>query len=147
MILFALLALTTACNNSGVLDPDDLNQSIDCESATPNTAVRLFVANEEGEVITPTSVQFSHNDEEFFDATCVNDDCSEWISGYADRPGKYDVAVQLEEPLADEPWCYFWAQEQFEVEVSPGACSVITEERSITLAVHVICSKIKPGSQ
>jgi len=107
---------------------------------TAETAVHLRVEDSGGTPTTPTSVQFSYEGGELEDAECVDEACTQWVTGHEDSAGSYSITIELDEPFPNDPWCYFWARETVEVDVFQGECNLNTEEVTVQLQVDVICA-------
>jgi hypothetical protein len=73
------------------------------------------------------------------DALCIDDGCTQGVTGYDDEAGEYTVTVLLEEPFPNDPWCYYWAEETVVVNVEEGVSNLVTVELEVTLDVEVIC--------
>mgnify|MGYP007063530744 CR=1 FL=1 len=133
--LLSLGLLAAACApNREQPDPGD------CSPAAAEIAVRIHVSDLQGLSLTPSTVTFQVDDGTLRDAVCVDDACTEWVTGFGDSAGQYLVFVELDKPLEDDPFCFEWASETALVDVEEGSCGVATETISVSLDVQLICS-------
>ncbi len=136
--LLALGLLAPACA------PDrDQPDPGECSPAMASTAVRLQLFDTEGFPIAGTRVSFTVDGGDEQDAVCAeDDDCTEWVTGYDDVAGQYTLAIELEQPLPEDPSCFQWAWQTLTVDVEEGICTLATEEIPVTLDVGIVCEEL-----
>jgi hypothetical protein len=98
-------------------------------------SVMVEVIDQNGDPIVPTTLTYTIDDGEEIDATCEG--CSEFVLEF-EVTGTFDIRATLNEPVEDDPYCFYLDGDNATAIVEDGECFVSTEHVTLVLDTSVI---------
>jgi hypothetical protein len=121
---FLVLPILAACETEEIMCP-----------SIAAASVMVEVIDQNGDPIVPTALTYTIDDGEEIDATCEG--CSEFVLEFG-IIGTFDIRATLNEPMEDDPLCWYMDSDNATAVVEDGECFVSTEHVTLVLDTSII---------